>query len=84
MPNVVKSIFASFITLKGPGVRRYMMKLADTFPLTDLSHRKDGIVSLGLAGAGRDGHEEHVRFASACVIARTAGLAIVTHAGLEG
>lgn len=36
MPNVVKTIFASLITLKGPGVRRYMMKLADTFPLTDL------------------------------------------------
>jgi len=48
------------------------------------AHAKDGIVSLGLAGAGRDGHEEHVRFASACAIARTTGLAIVTHAGLEG
>src|SRR5215208_2178273 len=36
MPNVVKTISASLITLKGPGVHRYMMKLADRFPLTDL------------------------------------------------
>ena len=36
MPNVVKTIFASLITLKGPGVHRYMMKLADRFPLEDL------------------------------------------------
>src|SRR5215208_5747760 len=36
MPNVVKIISASLITLKGPGVHRYMMKLADRFPLTEL------------------------------------------------
>ena len=36
MPNVVKTIFASLITLKGPGWHRYMMKLADRFPLEDL------------------------------------------------
>src|SRR5215213_1829465 len=36
MPNVVKTIFATLTTLKGPGVHRYVMKLADRFPLTDL------------------------------------------------
>src|SRR5215204_1626815 len=36
MPNVVKTKSASLITLKGPGVHRYMMKLADRFTLTEL------------------------------------------------
>src|SRR5215217_4070178 len=36
MPNVIKTIFATLITLKGPGGHWYMMKLADRFPLTDL------------------------------------------------
>jgi len=45
-------------------------------------HAGDGVVSLGLAGPGRDGHEEHARFADACAIARAAGLAVVPHAGL--
>lgn len=42
----------------------------------------EGVVSLGLSGAGKDGHEEHARFARACEIARAAGLAVVPHAGL--
>jgi adenosine deaminase len=42
----------------------------------------EGVVSLGLAGPGRAGHEEHARFAHACAIARAGGLAIVPHAGL--
>jgi adenosine deaminase len=46
------------------------------------AHAGDGVVSLGLAGAGRDSHEEHARFARACAIARAAGLAVVPHAGL--
>ncbi len=46
------------------------------------AHADDGVVSLGLAGSGRDGHEEHVRFARACALARAAGLAVVPHAGL--
>lgn len=45
-------------------------------------HAGDGVVSLGLAGPGRAGHEEHARFADACAIARAAGLAVVPHAGL--
>jgi adenosine deaminase len=45
-------------------------------------HAGYGVVSLGLAGAGTDGHEEHARFARACEIARSAGLAVVPHAGL--
>ncbi len=46
------------------------------------AHADDGVVSLGLAGSGRDGHEEHARFARACATARAAGLAVVPHAGL--
>ncbi len=46
------------------------------------AHADDGVVSLGLAGSGRDGHEEHARFARACALARDAGLAVVPHAGL--
>ncbi len=46
------------------------------------AHARDGVVSLGLAGAGREGHEEHARFADACASARAAGLAVVPHAGL--
>jgi len=45
-------------------------------------HAGDGVVSLGLAGPGRAGHEEHARFANACAVARDAGLAVVPHAGL--
>ena len=47
-------------------------------------HAGKGVVSLGLAGQGRCGHEEHARFAHACEIARSAGLAVVPHAGLFG
>jgi adenosine deaminase len=46
------------------------------------AHAGDGVVSLGLAGAGSDGHEEHARFARACAIARAAGLTVIPHAGL--
>lgn len=47
-----------------------------------VEHAKDGVVSLGLAGPGRDSHEENARFAHACAVARAAGLAVVPHAGL--
>ena len=43
---------------------------------------EEGVVSLGLAGPGRVGHEDHARFAHACRIARYGGLAVVPHAGL--
>jgi adenosine deaminase len=36
-------------------------------------HAGERVVSLGLAGPGRSGHEEHARFAHACEIARSAG-----------
>jgi adenosine deaminase len=46
------------------------------------AHTGEGVVSLGLAGPGRASHEEHTRFVRACEIARSAGLAVVPHAGL--